>query len=199
MAVATSGQPHIGAAAAGVPTVANAFARDWAPPGPPPGGDAGKGSRDLAGRTPGPCLGRRRRRRPRTDGARGRARRSGLDPCRGSTRVGDPRSGHRRRAGHHCRAYPTNPAAEVEYLLGDCGASVHLAEDQEQADKVMGRSTAPCPGPAHDHPRRAAGMPGLERSTGYVLGRLPGARPSPPGRRTRTASTSGWRRRRRRT
>jgi long-chain acyl-CoA synthetase len=33
--------------------------------------------------------------------------------------------------------YPTNPAAEVEYLLQDSGAKVHLAEDQEQADKVM--------------------------------------------------------------
>ncbi len=33
--------------------------------------------------------------------------------------------------------YPTNPAPEVEYLLRDSGAEVHLAEDQEQADKVM--------------------------------------------------------------
>lgn len=33
--------------------------------------------------------------------------------------------------------YPTNPAAEVQYLLADSGAKVHLAEDQEQAEKVM--------------------------------------------------------------
>jgi long-chain acyl-CoA synthetase len=33
--------------------------------------------------------------------------------------------------------YPTNPAAEVEYLLNDSGARIHLVEDQEQADKVM--------------------------------------------------------------
>ncbi|MGH3649295.1 MAG: AMP-dependent synthetase/ligase [Acidimicrobiia bacterium] len=33
--------------------------------------------------------------------------------------------------------YPANPAAEVEYLLSDSGAVVHLAEDQEQADKVI--------------------------------------------------------------
>jgi long-chain acyl-CoA synthetase len=33
--------------------------------------------------------------------------------------------------------YPTNPAAEVEYLLADSGSKVHLAEDQEQADKVL--------------------------------------------------------------
>jgi long-chain acyl-CoA synthetase len=33
--------------------------------------------------------------------------------------------------------YPTNPAPEVEYLVKDSGSKVHLAEDQEQADKVM--------------------------------------------------------------
>ncbi len=33
--------------------------------------------------------------------------------------------------------YPTNPAAEVQYLLSDSGSVIHLAEDQEQADKVM--------------------------------------------------------------
>jgi long-chain acyl-CoA synthetase len=33
--------------------------------------------------------------------------------------------------------YPTNPAAEVQYLLSDSGAVAHLVEDQEQADKVM--------------------------------------------------------------
>lgn len=33
--------------------------------------------------------------------------------------------------------YPTNPAAEVQHLLGDSGACVHLAEDQEQADKLI--------------------------------------------------------------
>ena len=32
--------------------------------------------------------------------------------------------------------YPTNPAAEVEYLLTDCGSAVHFAEDEEQYDKV---------------------------------------------------------------
>jgi long-chain acyl-CoA synthetase len=33
--------------------------------------------------------------------------------------------------------YPTNPTAEVEYLLNDSGAKVHFAEDQEQVDKVL--------------------------------------------------------------
>ena len=33
--------------------------------------------------------------------------------------------------------YPTNPMAEVAYTLDDCGSGVHLAEDQEQADKVL--------------------------------------------------------------
>ena len=33
--------------------------------------------------------------------------------------------------------YPTNPMAEVKYLLSDSGARVHFAEDQEQVDKVL--------------------------------------------------------------
>ena len=33
--------------------------------------------------------------------------------------------------------YPTNPAAEVGYLLGDSGARVLVAEDQEQVDKAF--------------------------------------------------------------
>ena len=34
--------------------------------------------------------------------------------------------------------YPTNPLAEVEYLVGDCTPKVFFAEDQEQVDKVLG-------------------------------------------------------------
>lgn len=41
--------------------------------------------------------------------------------------------------------YPTNPMAEVEYLLADCGACVHMVEDQEQADKVVGIDRATIP------------------------------------------------------
>jgi long-chain acyl-CoA synthetase len=33
--------------------------------------------------------------------------------------------------------YPTNPSAEVEYLLGDSGSVIHFAEDQEQVDKFL--------------------------------------------------------------
>ena len=33
--------------------------------------------------------------------------------------------------------YPTNPAAEVEYLLKDSGSVVLIAEDQEQVDKAL--------------------------------------------------------------
>ncbi|NHZ70436.1 MAG: AMP-binding protein [Proteobacteria bacterium] len=32
--------------------------------------------------------------------------------------------------------YPTNPSAEVQYLLNDSGARIHMAEDQEQVDKI---------------------------------------------------------------
>ena len=33
--------------------------------------------------------------------------------------------------------YPTNPPAEVRYLLNDSASTVHFAEDQEQVDKVV--------------------------------------------------------------
>ena len=33
--------------------------------------------------------------------------------------------------------YPTNPMAEVIYLVNDSGAAIHFAEDQEQVDKVL--------------------------------------------------------------
>ena len=41
-------------------------------------------------------------------------------------------------AGASCMGlYPTNPAAEVEYLLRDSGSRLLIVEDQEQADKVL--------------------------------------------------------------
>jgi long-chain acyl-CoA synthetase len=40
--------------------------------------------------------------------------------------------------------YATNPAAEVKYLLSHSGATVHLAEDQEQVDRVL-EVLADCP------------------------------------------------------
>ena len=41
--------------------------------------------------------------------------------------------------------YPTNPSAEVAYLLQDSGACVHFAEDEEQYDKTdeIGRDAVP--------------------------------------------------------
>lgn len=41
--------------------------------------------------------------------------------------------------------YPTNPHAEVEYTLNDCGSKVHLVEDEEQADKVLDLPAAAFP------------------------------------------------------
>lgn len=41
--------------------------------------------------------------------------------------------------------YPTNPAAEVGYLLGHSGARVLIAEDQEQVDKAL-EVADQCPG-----------------------------------------------------
>ncbi|MCB1247229.1 MAG: AMP-binding protein [Acidimicrobiia bacterium] len=33
--------------------------------------------------------------------------------------------------------YPTNPIAETQYLVNDSGSVVHMAEDQEQVDKII--------------------------------------------------------------
>ncbi len=44
--------------------------------------------------------------------------------------------------------YPTNPSAEVSYLLGHSGSRIHLAEDQEQLDKAL-EVTADCPDLGH--------------------------------------------------
>jgi len=41
--------------------------------------------------------------------------------------------------------YPTNPTAEVEYLVNDSRAIVHLAEDQEQVDKLFGAGAGAFP------------------------------------------------------
>ena len=45
--------------------------------------------------------------------------------------------------------YPTNPVNEVSYTLADSGASVHLAEDQEQVDKVLAVDPADMPNLRH--------------------------------------------------
>lgn len=41
--------------------------------------------------------------------------------------------------------YPTNPTTEVQYLVNDASSRIHLAEDQEQVDKVIepGRDAFP--------------------------------------------------------
>ncbi|MGH9243645.1 MAG: AMP-dependent synthetase/ligase [Acidimicrobiales bacterium] len=45
--------------------------------------------------------------------------------------------------------YPTNPVPEVQYTLNDCGAVVHLAEDQEQVDKAFAIEPAELPNLRH--------------------------------------------------
>ena len=74
------------------------------------------------------------------------------------------------------------------------GAKVHLAEDQEQADKVLRRSTAQrFPELRSDHLRRAA-RPAGSRRPAPVLGGLPRARPRPSGRAPGCRRPSAWRR-----
>ena len=75
--------------------------------------------------------------------------------------------------------YPTNPAAEVEYLLGDCGACVHLAEDQEQFDKVLAVDRADVPDLRTILFVEPRGCRRRRRSPPAVLGRLPRARAGP--------------------
>jgi long-chain acyl-CoA synthetase len=45
--------------------------------------------------------------------------------------------------------YPTNPTNEVQYTLTDSAAAVHLAEDQEQVDKVLEVDPAKLPDLRH--------------------------------------------------
>jgi long-chain acyl-CoA synthetase len=45
--------------------------------------------------------------------------------------------------------YPTNPVNEVHYTVADCGSSVHMAEDQEQVDKVLAVDPAELPSLRH--------------------------------------------------
>ena len=129
-------EPELAATGVGYPTVA-ALARDWATQAPEAAGDAGEGLRHLArvhvGRGVGAVL----------DAAHGLLA-LGVEP-------GDRVSIHSEDRpewvildlatvavrGITVGLYPTNPLAEVEYLLGDCTPVVHLAEDQEQVDKVL--------------------------------------------------------------
>ena len=55
--------------------------------------------------------------------------------------------------------YPTNPAPEVQYVLQDSGSEVHLAEDQEQADKVI---EVIAPQSRKDHSHRATWISEVE-------------------------------------
>ena len=142
MAVATSGQPHIDAAAAGVPTVAS-LARDWARRTPHHVAMREKDFgiwREYSWDTTWNLV---------LDAAHGLLA-LGVD-------TGDRVSIHSEDRpewvlvdlaavairGITVGLYPTNPAAEVEYLLTDSGASVHLAEDQEQVDKVLAMDGGP--------------------------------------------------------
>ena len=76
--------------------------------------------------------------------------------------------------------YPTNPAAEVEYLLTDSAANVHLAEDQEQVDKVLRVSIARLA--AHDRVPRTPRSRRLRRQPAPGVGRVPRPRRQAPRR-----------------
>ena len=139
MAVATSSQQHVDDTATGVSTVAS-LARDW------------------AGRTPNHVAMREKDFGIWQEYSWDQTWNLVLDAAHGllalGVEVGDRVSIHAEDRpewvildlatvavrGITVGLYPTNPAAEVEYLLTDSAASVHLAEDQEQVDKVLERS-----------------------------------------------------------
>ena len=106
--------------------------------------------------------------------------------------------------------YPTNPAAEVKYLLTDCGATVHLAEDQEQVDRVLeidpaavpnlGRIIYCEPRGVHSYPDDrlmdwedflAAGRQHRAENPDAVVGRMAEARPDDVMTLVYTSGTTG--------
>ena len=94
--------------------------------------------------------------------------------------------------------YPTNPAAEVGYLLAHSGARVLIAEDQEQVDKALA-VLDDCP------ELRTVVLPGAARRTGPLrpsgaarLGSPAGPGRRAPGRAPRRAAGADGRRHRRR-
>jgi long-chain acyl-CoA synthetase len=74
--------------------------------------------------------------------------------------------------------YPTNPPAEVAYLLRDSGSRILIAEDQEQVDKAL-EVEADCPDLEHivyleprgvstmDHPKLMSWTDFVERGRGH--------------------------------
>jgi long-chain acyl-CoA synthetase len=75
--------------------------------------------------------------------------------------------------------YPTNPPAEVRYLLRDSGAGCSIAEDQEQVDKALA-VIDDLPGPGVDRLPRAAGVRVATTTPSCCLGGVPRARPRAP-------------------
>ena len=191
MAVATSGQRHIDAAAAGVPTVAS-LARDWARRTPHHVAmrekDFGIWQRVHVGHDLEP----RARRRPRAARPRRRRRRPGVDPGRGPPRVGDARAGHGRRPRRHRRPLPDQPRRRGR------ATSVTDSGPPSTSPRTRSRwtrrwpSTAPGPGLRRIVYVEPRGMQGYDDDRLHVLGRVPRARPGAPGRAPRRRSSGGW-------
>src|SRR3990172_9602506 len=103
-------------------------------------------------------------------------------------------------AGAACMGlYPTNPTAEVEYLLNNSGSRLLIVEDEEQADKVLAVSTSDLPMleriiylehrgvDAYDDPRLMSWDAFMEAGQAHrpappeaVAGRVGGAQPGGP-------------------
>ncbi len=88
--------------------------------------------------------------------------------------------------------YPTNPTVEVTYLLGDCTPVVHLAEDQEQVDKVLAserQAAASLRRIVYLEPR---GVRRLRRRPADVLGGPARAGTVAPASQPRCGRASAW-------
>ena len=84
--------------------------------------------------------------------------------------------------------YPTDSAAQVEYLVNDSRTKVIFAEDEEQLDKILS-CRARCPTLADDRRLRHGGSERLRRSDGDVAGRIHGARQQSHRRAARRCGT----------
>ena len=84
--------------------------------------------------------------------------------------------------------YPTDSAAQVEYLVNDSRTKVIFAEDEEQLDKILS-CRARCPTLAEDRRVRHGGPERLHRSDGDVAGRIHGARAAITSRAARRCGT----------
>ena len=187
MAVATSGQPHIDAAAVGVPTVAS-LARDWARRTPHHVAMREKDFGIWREFSWDDDLEPRARRRPRAARPRRRHRRPGVDPRRGPSRVGVRRPRHRRRPRHHRRPLPDQPRRRGRVPAD----RLRRRRPPRRGPGAGGQGAGHGRRPADDHLRRAARDARLRGRPAAVLGRSSSSAAGATVPSTPARSSGGW-------